>query len=79
MCLIAPGDVDDVDRVICELAREVGRQIVAARLAKQDLGARLEGGVGCERFEGGEVRRHVLADSCVRTSAGLHRADSRGG
>ena len=44
-----------------------------------DLGARLDGSVGCERFERREVRRHILADCCMRTSAGLHRADSRGG
>ena len=35
--LVAPGDVDDVNRVIDELATELGGEVVAAALEKEQL------------------------------------------
>ena len=61
--LVAARDVDDVDREVRELVREVRREVVAARLAQQQLGV----GVGQRQgLEGLEVRAHVLADRRVR-------------
>ena len=73
--LSPPGDVDDVDGVVDELAAELRRQVVAAALDEQELGAN----VGHELLERVEVVADVLADGRVRTAAGLDGADALGG
>jgi hypothetical protein len=72
--LVPAGHVDDVDRVVGELAAEVRSEVVAARLAKEDLGPVRLG----ELLEREQVRGDVLADRCVGAPAGLDCADPLG-
>src|SRR5580704_18086865 len=73
--LVAGGDVDDVNRQIGELGGEGGGEVVAARLAQDQIEIReYSAHLGDRR----QVDRGVLADRGVRTSAGLDAADPLG-
>ena len=72
--LVAPGDVDHVDREVGELAAVLGREVVAAGLDEEQLGPDLVD----ELLEREQVVAHVLADRRVRTAPGLDRPDVAG-
>ena len=69
--LVAARDIDHVDREVGELAAVLGRQVVAARLDEQQLGADLVD----ELLEREQVVADVLADRRMRAAAGLDGAD----
>ena len=71
--LVAAGDVDDVDRVVDELAAVLRGEVVAAALDEQQLGR----DVAHQLLERVEVLADVLADRGVRAAAGLDGADLR--
>jgi len=69
--LVAVRDVDDIDRIVGELAAVLRGEVVAAALDDQELG-----GDGLHQVvEREQVRRDVLADRGVRAAAGLDGAD----
>ncbi len=72
--LVATRHINDVNRIVGQFPAEVGRQIVAAGFEQQDF--RMEQAVQFLQRE--QVRRNVLADGGMGTSAGFHGADSRG-
>lgn len=72
--LVSAGDVDDIDRVVDQLAAVLRGQVVAAALDKEQLGRV----VVHELLEGQEVVADVLADRGMRASAGLDGADRLG-
>src|SRR5262249_3787347 len=71
--LVAAGDVDDVNRVVGELAAELRGEVVAPALEQEELGPRIE----LELLERVEVVADVFADRGVRAPAGLDGADER--
>mmetsp|Transcript_15517 Transcript_15517/g.30341 ORF Transcript_15517/g.30341 Transcript_15517/m.30341 type:complete len:255 (+) Transcript_15517:254-1018(+) len=72
--LVAPGDVDHVDREIGKLSREIRGEVVSAALAEQQGRGRVEN--LSHSLEGSDVTRHILADRSVRTPARLDGADA---
>ena len=73
--LVAARDVDDVNRVVDELAAVLRREVVTAALDDQQIGTNPRH----EISERQQVRADVLADRGVRAAAGFDGSDLRGG
>src|SRR5215469_12017058 len=73
--LVTGGDIDDIDRQICQLGREGRGEVVAARLDQDQIELREQ---PVHLGDGGEINRGVLADRGMRTAAGLDTADPFG-
>jgi len=68
---VAAGNVDDLDCVIRQFAAEARGQVVAAGFDEEEV--RFEPAM--QVFKGEQVRRNVFANGCMRTAAGLDRAN----
>src|SRR5207247_9023068 len=73
--LVAAGYVDDVNRVVDELAAELRGQVVAAALDKQQIGMKRV----AQLLERHQVVADVLSNRGVRAAARFDGPDSFGG
>ena len=71
---VTPGNVNDVDGVIGQLAAEVGGQVVAAGFQQHQVGVKLL----MEFLQRQQVGGNVFADGRMWTAAGFHGPDALG-
>jgi hypothetical protein len=72
---IATGDINDLDREVSQFPAETGGEVVTTRFDEQHV--RLKPAV--QLLERQQVRRNVLTNRSMRTTAGLDGTDAFGG
>lgn len=77
--LIPARDINHIDDEIGQLARVVGRQVIAAGLDEEQIRAGGRVGGAVQRLERLQVGGDVLAHGGVRAAAGFDGADARRG